>query len=106
MHHAINSTSNRQGGFMKYIIVFAVLAAALAYFGISAADIIESQPVQAAWRVAQNLWVDYASPALAFLWERIIVGFLWEGIAEFFGDVDIDAEPAGSATGTPIQNGD
>lgn len=67
-------------GFIRYIALFIVVAAILAYFGITAVDIVESTPAQ----FALEIWNQYGAPATRWIWDTIIIGFIWKYAVVFF----------------------
>jgi len=77
---------NTQKGILKTIVLIIIGIAILAYFGINASDIIESKPVQVTWNFFVNVWGNYVAPAVSYIWNNIIVGFIWEGVTGFFQD--------------------
>jgi len=79
---------NNQKGILKIIVLIIIGVAILAYFGISAPDIIESKPVQAMWNFFVGAWSNYIGPAVSYIWNNIIVGFIWEGVTSFFQDAE------------------
>lgn len=85
-------TPSTQGGFIKYVIIFIVLAAILAYFGITAADMASWPPV-----VAIGGW-------LSWFWHTVVIGFVWNGFAHFFGIHSSATASSTAATTTLYQS--
>jgi len=77
---------NTQKGILKTIILIAIGIAILAYFGINATDVIGSKPVQATWSFFIHVWSSYVGPAVSYIWNTVIVGFIWHGVTGFFND--------------------
>lgn len=90
-----------QQGLIRYIIIFAVIAAILAYFGINARDVVESKPFQVVFAWGLDAWNAFGAPLVGFLWDTVIVDFVWDGLLKFFAgaeDITLPTEGGMSTT--------
>lgn len=66
--------AKREGGFIKYIVLFLFFAGLLVYFGIDLRGFIEDHPeiaifLHSVGTFAVNIWQEYFWPFLKWIWE-------------------------------------
>ena len=100
--------NNKQGGFIKTIIIFIIVVATLSYFKIDIASVVESEPVQAVWSFSKTLFTNYVAPAAEYIWNNVIRDFIFENVVDFFtkaeeqiGDTNIEDLVNLTATSSP-----
>lgn len=69
-------------GLIKTIILIVLALIVLGYFGFNVGDIINSPTVQAnlsiTWGFVTNIWSNYLAAPVLFVWNKFVVGILWE----------------------------
>ncbi len=74
--------SNRQGGFIKLLVLFVILIVIISYFGIDLRAIVESPETQGnlgyVWGLAVTVWDNYLARPVLYFWNNIFVDLLWE----------------------------
>ncbi len=80
----MNNIQQKQGGFIKMIVIFILIIATLAYFNIDISKIIESKPVQAIWSFTQTVWTNFVAPAGEYIWNTVLRDFIFENVVDFF----------------------
>ncbi|OIO32763.1 MAG: hypothetical protein COZ49_02530 [Candidatus Yonathbacteria bacterium CG_4_10_14_3_um_filter_47_65] len=93
------NTPRNTGGFLKLIVVLIIVIVTLSYFSFDLKTITESSAGQWVMSHATYAWGNYLYPAGGFLWDKVIVGFVWVHVASFFG-VDTATSPDGSSLAT------
>ena len=86
-----------QRGLLKTVILIIIAIAVLAYFGISALDIVASDIFQTVWAFSISLWNSHISPIISYLWSTVILQFITGGLGEFFQGI-------GGETIEPLEN--
>ena len=75
---------NKSGGFIKMILLIVVVLIILGYFGFNVEDIVKSPTVQKnlhyVWNFVSNFWDKYLVGTFSFIWNKIIIGIVWENI--------------------------
>ncbi len=89
---------SRRSGFVKLIIVLVIALIVLGYFGFNIQQIIQSPTVGGnlsyAWHLAVELWNKVLVVPATFVWDKIIVGMLWNNFVALIDKVQPTA-PAG-----------
>ncbi len=80
----MSKRQQKQGGFIKMIVILILVIATLAYFNIDISKIIESKPVQAIWSFTQTVWTNFVAPAGEYIWNTILRDFIFENVVDFF----------------------
>jgi len=80
----MDNMHQKQGGFIKMIVIFILIIATLAYFNIDISKIIESKPVQAIWSFTQTVWTNFVAPAGEYVWNTVLRDFIFENVVDFF----------------------
>ena len=86
------------GGFIKWLIIIIILVLILSYFGFDLKGLIEKEQTQenfkAVFAFFGKLWNDYLKRPVVYVWDEIIIGFVWEDILKplIFDDAEIDLE--------------
>lgn len=75
-------------GIIRTIVIIIIGVAVLAYLGINVNDVVESPLVQSVWHITLNMWNSYVGPAFYYVWNTVIVGFIWHGVVSFFQDAE------------------
>ncbi|MEK9167858.1 MAG: hypothetical protein AAB769_00790 [Patescibacteria group bacterium] len=88
--------NNKQGGFIKLILIVIAVIIALSYFGFNLRAIVEAPATQDnlgyAWGLVTGIWSNYLSVPFEYLW-GIFVQFLWEPLVGNLQHIK-DAQPA------------
>ena len=75
---------NEQKGFVKLIIVLVIVLIVLGYFGFNIKSIVQSPSVSGnlnyVWGLVVTLWNKFLVVPVTFVWEKIIVGIIWNGL--------------------------
>lgn len=80
-------------GFIKTIIIIVVALALLKYFfDFDILEFLRSDAVKnvfgTIWHIISTIWNDYLKESVAYVWNEIIVGTLWEGIQDLSASLD------------------
>ena len=71
-------------GFVKTVIIIVIALIVLGYFGYNLEDIVKSPTVQKnlryVWDFVVSIWNNYLIGPVKFIWDKIIVGVIWESI--------------------------
>lgn len=82
-------TNQQQGGFIKLIIVLVVVLIVLGYFGFNVQQIIQSPSVSGnlnyVWGLIVKLWNQFLLVPATFVWDKIIIGMVWNTLMAFLG---------------------
>ncbi len=75
---------NSHGGFFRAIVFFVIALIILGYLGFNIQNILESPLVKKnldyAWNFVKTVWVNFLKKPAEFVWDKIIVGLVWDGI--------------------------
>jgi len=75
---------NEKKGFVKLIIIIVIALIVLGYFGFNIKSIVQSQSVSGnlnyVWGLVVTLWNKFLVMPVTFVWEKIIVGIIWNGL--------------------------
>jgi hypothetical protein len=84
----IEKKINYRRGFIKTIIVIIIALIILGWFGFDVESIIKSDKVQKnlnyVWDIVVRLWDNYLAGPVIFVWDKIVVGMLWESLQKIF----------------------
>lgn len=75
---------NKNGGFVKMIILLIILIATLSYFKINLVSVVKSEPVQSVWIFSKTLFKNYIAPAGEYVWNNVLKEFLYKNVVNFF----------------------
>lgn len=74
----------KQKGFVQLVIILIVVLIILGYFGFNLKEIVQSPSVSGnlnyAWSLAVTVWNKVLVVPVTFVWNKIIVGFFWNGL--------------------------
>jgi len=84
---------NKQGGFIKLVILIIAIIFILSYFGISLRNIANSETGQdnlgflkelgiKIWDFCTNIWNQYLADKVAYVWNDIFLKYIWSFITE------------------------
>ena len=78
----ISKNSNR--GLIKMIVLIIVLLLIMGYLGFNLRAIVSSETFQDNWSfirdLSVNVWNNYLSRPLGYLWNEIFIPYVWEPI--------------------------
>jgi hypothetical protein len=85
----MNSHRQSERGIIKEIIVILIAVFTLNYIGFDIKDFLNSQQVKeafdATWDLFRTVWTSYIREPLLYVWNTVVVDFLWEGwLKQFF----------------------
>lgn len=79
---------NYKRGLVRTIIIIVIALIILGYFGFDVQSIIQSDNVQRnlhyVWDVVVRIWDNYLAGPAIFVWDKIVVGMLWESLQKIF----------------------
>lgn len=78
----------KNGGFIKTIVILVLVVATLAYFNVDIAALVESKPVQAIWSFTKTLFTNFIAPAAEYIWTNILHDFIYENVVDFFTEAE------------------
>jgi len=74
--------TNKQGGFIKTILLIIIFLAILSYFGFNLREFIDRPIVKEnfglVWNIIANLWNTYLAGPVNYLWNNIFINLIWE----------------------------
>jgi len=81
--------TNTQQGFVREIVIIAMAVLFLNYIGFDVKEFLDSPEVKDAFQTTldflKTVWISYIKGPALYVWNVIIVGFIWEGfIQQFF----------------------
>lgn len=78
------SYKNRQGGFLRMIVIVIVTILILVYWGEDIKKFLETdQAKQIAKKIiviVRDIWVGYIKVPLALIWDKVVVDIIWNMI--------------------------
>jgi len=78
----------RERGFIKLIIIIVIALIILGYFGFDIKGAVESPTAQSNLKYFGNLlstiWNDYLKAAVLFVWNGVVVKFIWPLVLSIF----------------------
>ncbi len=80
----VNIQKNKNGGFIKMIIILIIVIATLSYFKINIGSVVKSEPVQAVWGFTKTLTTNYIEPAGVYVWDKVLRDFIFKDVVSFF----------------------
>lgn len=90
-------------GLIGLVIVLVFGIVILSLFSISFSDIMNSSEMHWIFEQGKIVWDNYLYPAGGFIWNKIIVGFVWTHMAAFFGvHSGVDLNTAATSTADMI----
>src|SRR3989304_353060 len=79
---------NKQGGFIKLIVLIVVAILVLGYFNIRIRDIAEKPEtkdnISYVTEISSKAWHSYLSKPVLYFWNNIFVGILWSAFINNF----------------------
>ena len=79
---------NKQGGFIKLIVLIVVAILVLGYFNIRIRDIAEKPEtkdnISYVTEISSKAWHSYLSRPVLYFWNNIFVGILWSAFVNNF----------------------
>ncbi len=77
-------SKNKQGGFLKIILIIVLALVVLGYFGFNLENIINSPTVhsnlQYVWDLAVTMWNKFLVVPATFIWDKIVIGIVWDSL--------------------------
>jgi len=86
----------KKTGFIKLIVLIVLVLIILGYYGFNVETIMNSPLVKGnleyAWNLAVNVWNNYLSVPFTFIWDKIIVGIVWNNLVAIVSKVQPAAQ--------------
>jgi len=91
--------TNKNGGFIKMLIIILAVILLLSYFKFDLREFIDSPPVQKnlsyVWDLLQTAWNDYLSKPILYFWNNIFVELIWDNIRDVLEGLKKPVEGSG-----------
>jgi len=78
----MNTIRNKQGGLIKWILIFVIFIIIISYLGLDLRAIVESPETQGnigyVWSLTTTAWNNYLKSPVLYFWNNIFIDLLWE----------------------------
>ncbi len=78
--------TNKQRGFIKWILIIIIAVIILSYFGFDLRTIVESPETQGnlgyVWSIVAGVWTNYLAEPILYLWNDIFIDLLWDSFID------------------------
>lgn len=82
--------TNTQRGFLELIALVVIAVLVISYFGFDLAGLLKDsqtrENIAAVFEFIGDLWNDYLKTPAQYVWEEMIIGFIWEDVIKSFID--------------------